>query len=414
MQQRFGENKQWMIPLLLVFALYLICGVASEKGLDAHVRDGYVTEGGDYHLDWGDTRPVDPLASNPEDAKDVNGPTKSYTNFAIVGFGLATLVAYTILRDKLTLAILMLNPALIYSFGKGYDELFIIAVMGIAWVLWSRKQTSEQSQSEQAAQIQKVKRAAQILLAAGVMSLIPLQKFMFGFEEWIFSILIFWAIGLSVEYTPDRFYKPRQTLGVGFALGTGVIIVLGLLGYGSFSIITSHPVRFLSAWPIALLDVILIYGLVGMVLWPFAITTWKKMGVIEDRDIGELTLLIGTLSGVIVTYVASLWTFESVLWDSEWPLHMWTMGNNGRYITILVIPAYLLVQKVNDGIDWKEKKAIIGIALIIPLSLLASLHGQTYWTDDAGEILDKEMDDNGEFLFVHDSTLGMHSLYTFH
>ena len=46
--------------------------------------------------------------------------------------------------------------------------------------------------------------------------------------------------------------------------------------------------------------------------------------------------------------------------------------------------------------------------------MAAGIHGQTYWTDDAAEVLDENMGDNEDFLFVHDATLGMHYLYTFH
>ena len=90
------------------------------------------------------------------------------------------------------------------------------------------------------------------------------------------------------------------------------------------------------------------------------------------------------------------------------------MGNNGRYITILAIPSYLLVKRVNGEINWTEKKAAMGVLLILPLSLATGLHGQTYWTDDAAEVLCENMEDYEDFLFVHDATLGMHYLYTFH
>jgi len=111
-------------------------------------------------------------------------------------------------------------------------------------------------------------------------------------------------------------------------------------------------------------------------------------------------------------YVAVLWTYESVLWGSSWPWHMVTMGNNGRYITLLIIPAYMLVKQVNGEIDWQSKKVFFGIVLILPFSLLAGLHGQTMWTDDAAQSMD--LQENQDFLFVSEATLAMHWLYTFH
>jgi hypothetical protein len=93
---------------------------------------------------------------------------------------------------------------------------------------------------------------------------------------------------------------------------------------------------------------------------------------------------------------------------------MWTMGNNGRYITILAIPSYLLIKRVNGELNWSKQKAIMGVLMILPISLAAGLHGQTYWTDEAAEVLSENMADGEDFVFVHDATLGMHYLYTFH
>ncbi len=57
---------------------------------------------------------------------------------------------------------------------------------------------------------------------------------------------------------------------------------------------------------------------------------------------------------------------------------------------------------------------MVGILLILPISMAAGIHGQTYWTDDAAEVLNDHMGQGEDFLFVHDSTLSMHYLYTFH
>ncbi|MDP6856921.1 MAG: hypothetical protein QGH13_05260, partial [Candidatus Thalassarchaeaceae archaeon] len=107
----------------------------------------------------------------------------------------------------------------------------------------------------------------------------------------------------------------------------------------------------------------------------------------------------------------------------DWPWMMWTMGNNGRYISMLMVPCFLLlfrIQQINSesytplmpGI--RSKSMLVGICLIIPLSLLTAIHGQTMWTDDAAEILSENMEKGDDFLFVHEATLGMHYLYTFH
>ena len=44
--------------------------------------------------------------------------------------------------------------------------------------------------------------------------------------------------------------------------------------------------------------------------------------------------------------------------------------------------------------------------------MLASLHGQTTWTDEAAS--EMNLEDGEEFLYVSEDTLGMHWLYTFY
>ena len=57
-------------------------------------------------------------------------------------------------------------------------------------------------------------------------------------------------------------------------------------------------------------------------------------------------------------------------------------------------------------------KRQVTILLLLPLTLLASVHGQTMWTDEAAEVMPVEQGDH--FLFVSEATLGMHWLYTFY
>jgi hypothetical protein len=95
------------------------------------------------------------------------------------------------------------------------------------------------------------------------------------------------------------------------------------------------------------------------------------------------------------------------------------MGNNGRYVTLLFVPIVLLLKHLNIAADSPTfespgqvlKTIGVVIALLLPLSLLAGIHGQTMWTDEAADAMNLE--ENEHFLFVSDATLGMHWLYTF-
>ena len=130
--------------------------------------------------------------------------------------------------------------------------------------------------------------------------------------------------------------------------------------------------------------------------------------------------MISAACTALIFYIAALWTFESVLWGAPWPGMVWTMGNNGRYVTLLFIPCVLLLKHINieSSAPTFESpihftKAIgVTLLLLLPLTLLASVHGQTMWTDEAAQAMPVEQGDH--FLFVSEATLGMHWLYTFY
>ncbi len=129
--------------------------------------------------------------------------------------------------------------------------------------------------------------------------------------------------------------------------------------------------------------------------------------------------IVGIMTAIVL-YVAALWTYEASIWNAEWPGIVWTMGNNGRYITMLFIPFVLLLKHLSNQVDIptydspgsKIKVVAVTLFILLPLSLLASVHGQTMWTDEAAEAMN--LGEQEHFLFVSEDTLAMHWLYTFY
>ncbi|MDE0574405.1 MAG: hypothetical protein OSB32_02335 [Candidatus Poseidoniales archaeon] len=406
----FQQPQFWKGLFLLAIILNLMAIFTSDLGLDAHVEGAYVETENGWSLNWGDVRTEDPLASDPSNAREV--PTSSITpgtimSFAVLGMIIAILVAVRMDFSRETITVLMLNPALIFSIGRGYSEYGYLAMIGAAWALWRMSRNYESERGI-------IARITAIILASILILLVLVLKWKIEPLSLFFPLLGLTVVGIFIDRAPEDWFNPQRVMCAGFGFGLLSVVGMGVLGYGSFSVVTTEPVRFIQALPISIFGVIIVYGIVGMALWPFARDTWRKMAENDDRLTGELSLFIGTMAGAIVAYVACLWTYESILWNSEWPWHMWTMGNNGRYITILAIPSYLLIKRVNGELDWSKQKAIMGVLMILPISLAAGLHGQTYWTDEAAEVLSDNLEDGEDFVFVHDETLGMHYLYTFH
>ncbi len=401
----FEENNDrfWIGLLAVAVLLNLLAVYNSDLGLDVHVKSAYVETDDGYVLDWGDTRQSNPDASDPEQATIVDSPPSIIP--PIVGLILLILVfvSFSTINNNIPIiGMILLHPTLVFSSGKSYDELLILSIFGTGTLLLN----SAYARSEISPVSMNAKLVAYSVMITAI--LIKLNS-----ESWIELFIIGIIISAIITFfVPKLNLNSQYMLVGGFLLGIITIVMLGLAGYGTSKIIFDEPTRFMYSLPFSVLNVVFIYTLFGMILWPFASSTWRKMGEIDDDLACELSLIVGGMGGLITAYVAVLWTYESILWNSEWPWHMITMGNNGRYITILAIPIWILINRVNGEVDWKDKGVFIGICLILPFSLLAGIHGQTMWTDEAADSM--ELDEGAHFLFVSDATLGMHWLYTFH
>ena len=401
----FEENNDrfWIGLLAVAVLLNLLAVYNSDLGLDVHVKSAYVETEDGYVLDWGDIRQSDPNASDPEQATIVDSPPSITQPIVGLIFLVLVFLSFSTMNNNIPIiGMILLHPTVIFSSGKSYDELLILSIFGAGALLLNSAYTQPDSSDVS---------ISRKLIAYSVMIGAILVKL--NSESWAELFTIGFIIAAIITYYIPKFnLNSQHMLMGGFLLGIITIVMLGLAGYGTSKIIFDEPTRFLYSLPFAILNVVIIYTLFGMILWPFMSSTWKNMKGTDDDLACELSLIIGGMGGLISAYVAVLWTYESILWNSEWPWHMITMGNNGRYITVLAIPIWILINRVNDQVDWKNKSVFIGILLILPFSLLAGIHGQTMWTDEAADSMNLE--EGEHFLFVSDATLGMHWLYTFH
>lgn len=430
-----NRDRFWKGLLILGILLNVVVLFTSAFGHDTHVR---MAEDEDGALVWGHTRPIDPLASDPGYA-----PTSDHFEFSFTKsqFGESSIQALSLVLMLLLVstasnaigiagtgnegasrngwraaALVAIYPTFIFSTGRAYNEPLIAALIVFCMIPLLRI-SGDKSRGIL---------ALAIAVSTGMFSIVLMVKginplYCIGFGA---AVALFFVVG---EFASDLRRITRRPAVAGSLTAGGVLLAmlgLGLSGGGgTLSVIGEETGRFAFALLVSTFDVVLIYSLFGMVLWPFICPALKSLREVEDLPASFLTVIIAGFTTAITVYIAALWTYESVRWNAEWPWVMWTMGNNGRYISLVMVPALMLLARLKaldpnlPSLDDPREKApalALGILLIIPIAMLASFHGQTHWTEDAAEFLSENMEDGEDFLFVDEATLGMHYLYTFH
>ena len=426
----FVDSKQfWKWLLIGGILLNVFTAFSSELGVDTHT---HLAEDDEGSLVWGHTRPIDNSASDPTYAPaggkwDLSLAPSSLGEMGVRGLAIAlTLLliglggfAYGMFskgNGARAAALIAIYPTFVFSTGRAYAEP-TIAMFVVLIVLINAKLVSEKG-----IEYRIGGSFASAICMMGIMMLKGINP-MYG----VFFGLAVLAYHLIDIHLPSLHSLTRNPLRGGLltsaVVGISMLIIGATGGGGTLSVISMNAPRFFFALIVSIFNIVVIYTLFGMMVWPFAGSIWKKLGQTNDMPTTFLAITIAGFTTAITIYVAALWTYESIIWNADWPWVIWTMGNNGRYISLIMIPMLMLLAHLKHlypdipSLDNPGKKSAVfavGILLIIPISLLAGIHGQTFWTDDAAEVLDNNMEEGEDFLFIHDGTLGMHYLYTFH
>jgi len=415
------SDRFWKSVLILGILLNVAALFTSELGLDTHVHLAYESSEDGFSLPWGETRPDDPLASDPTDSSpddvgmwtsmiQILGSVLMLKIFAALCILALVGLTYGLLGERAA-AIVAIHPTFIFATGRVYPEPLIALLMLFLVVILVLDEAMDRWWL-------KMLTPAPVLLILLLKGLAPEDIL----ESGVVLIIALPGVWFFIDHRITR--NPKDALLAGMAFSALFLIIGGAtIASGTLSIIREEPLRFISAIPIAILDVIGIYALIGFAIWPFIVDSWKAMQEIDDHLSATLAFIIGAFASAITIYVAVLWTFESTKWGSPWPWTAATLGNNGRYISLLIIPVLFLLARTSDLSEktpsfnepmQRAKPLLIAILLILPLAMLAGLHGQQMWTTDAATMASNQLEDGEDFLLVTDSALGMHWLYTMH
>jgi len=411
------DDRFWKKLLVLGILLNLIACFTSDLGLDTHVKMAVDEDGA---LPWGDLRPESPGQSDAFDGGDrVVLPLYEMSEAGIKAMALVTFLGLIVCLYRWSgvrsATVLSLSPAMIFSVARGYEEVYLAAFAVLAMLLFSGVLSNKNRPLQ--------------CLSGGIFFMgMAYSKGFTGAQGVLLGAVLTGTAALLWHQLQNSGRKGTawmarpHIVGMGVGLAVSMLMVFfGLLEINpTLAIIGQQPLRYASALAFSILDVVVIFTLFGMVMWPFVRSTWCVLKEVQDS---KLAMITGYISGILVAvvfYVAALWTYEASIWGAEWPGVVWTMGNNGRYITMLFLPFIVLMHYVRkhndvpslDSPQSKVKATVLTVLLLLPFSLLASVHGQTMWTDEAAETMELGQDEH--FLFVSEDTLGMHWLYTFY
>lgn len=413
----FEDDRLWKGLLILGILLNILVCLTSDLGLDTQVKMAVDENGA---LPWGDLRPDTIGESDPADGGQRT--VLPLYGLSEVGIKAVALLTFFVLVAGLyrwsgiySATILSLSPAFIFSIGRGYEEVYLAAFCALSFILFTGIASTKN-------------RVLQSIGGGIAFMLMPYSK---GFTDgtgvvlgglFLAAIVILWREINFRGGEKTRWMSKPHIVGIAVcSIVSLCMVVLGILGYNStIAILAESPVRYTTAFAFSLLDVVILFTLFGMVAWPFVQPLLTAIASVEDSDIAMMTGYIVGIMTAIVFYVAALWTYEASIWGADWPGIIWTMGNNGRYITMLFIPIVLLLKQISQEVEIptfdapRSKIKVVGLTvlLLLPLSLLAAFHGQTMWTDEAADSMNLAEDEH--FLFVSEDTLGMHWLYTFY
>ena len=271
-EEKSNQNRLWWGLLVFGLLLHLSSIASSDYGLDTHLHLAAIesNEDGTPNLEWGDVRPDDPLASNPDDVQILERGwwqiLELYPSWLLpfAAFlpmlALLGIILFMTKGQPQIVALVAIHPSLIFATGRLYPESTVaLAVAGIILAAlhlfvekgWSLLQW--------------------ILLAVASIHLLVLVKGLSAMVGWILVALLLVWVALDRLVPQFRTYSrnPMMALSVSIPVVLVAMIAASFATGGSLTSIRTHPVQWTFSLVVAFFDGFGLYLLVGMCCWPF-------------------------------------------------------------------------------------------------------------------------------------------------
>jgi len=429
-------SRTWLILLVVGVFLHLLAASSSDLGLDAHVRLNAANDDRfqDPTLAWGKTRIDANAVQDPDTPAVYSGVIAPWMMSATAAKAASVftviLLAFVAQRrpawwsstkqvaDLRWPAFILLSPVMLFSASRGYDEGILALFGGIGLIgvyIWDGTQVHHRRWTAAFMGCS----TALVLAWKGFDA--PLLLGALGFHFVVHEVWERWHQRQRGRTSDPITGQPLKMAGLSSMLTYAMILSLGYRSStGTFAVIGQEPLTFVLASALALVNVAFML-LIGFMLWPSLLTNIRSMTSVRGLSMTMLSSWISAVLTGVVAYMAALWTLESQLWGRHVLEMALILANNGRYATVMILPLILLLRWISESTIRVEPQPdarsvsrmhIVALLILTPMLLFTSLVGQQLWSEDAGDALLLQMDEEGStFLMVAPPTLAMHHLY---
>ena len=402
------EKQHWKILLIIGILFHIIAAYMMPIGLDAHVHATYVTDqmnDGEGDLEWGELRQDSKFGSTPE---EVSSEDKWFAWHMIMQIWFTIFGVSILSMHLLSLAVGLACLAVIYFvtnslFGK--DRALTVTALASIYPPLIRGTGRLYQESA----ILLLTSLAIYCVVKGLQN--PNQK-----KWWIFPII---SIFIICSFKGMPLWMGLVAV-VGFYLSQKV--QFNLITFAILAVSTELFVIYRNGVSLLSVDFIiaLISSLIAAVIFLYcAVLLGKKNPNLQDNK--AIILQNGTFVSlaVLIGWVAGLWVSEAYFADSGIFEILFTLRNNPRYLTLLFIPlifirflddeSYNLISEENPKLAY----SFIAIMIVINLAIFSVTVGER-GTQIIGNQLNGEIAEGEDILFISDSDLAMHRMYTMH
>ena len=402
------EKKHWKILLLVGITFHFIAAYMMPIGLDAHVHATYVTDqmdDGEGHLEWGELRQDSSDGSVPE---EVSSENRWFAWHLIIQIWFSVFGASLLILHLLSLVIGLGCLSTIYLITKHlFDEDQALEITALASIYPPLIRATGRFYQEA---------AILMIVTFATYCVIKAIQNKDEYKWWIFPVITVFVIA-SFKGMPIW----MAILAI-IAIYFSQKIDLNYIAYAALALAVELFVVYRNGVDLLTLDIAiaLLASIFGAIIFLFfAVLLAKKTPEIQNKD--ALILQKGTYLALasLVGWVAGLWVSEAHIADSSMFETLYTLRNNPRYLTLLFIPL-LYIRLLNDdsyNLISEENKtvayAFISIMIVINIAVLSYTVGER-GTQIIGEQLNQEIEEGQDILFLSDSDLAMHRMYTMH